>query len=64
MLVATNVIIDLLFLCDMIVIFNTALTSEDFETIDDHKSIAISYLTGWFWIDLLAIIPFEALMPS
>ena len=46
------------FFIDIIIIFNTALTTEDFETIDDHKQIAIHYLKGWFWIDLIAIFPF------
>ena len=27
--------------------------------ITDHKSIAISYLKGWFWLDLLACFPFN-----
>ena len=61
---ASNIIIDLLFLTDMIVIFNTAITNDDFETIDDHKSIAFAYLTGWFWIDLVAILPFEYMVPG
>lgn len=62
--VITNIIIDCLFLTDMIVIFNTAITTDDFVTIDDHKTIAINYLAGWFWIDLVAIIPFQWMMPS
>lgn len=48
----------------MIVIFNTAITTDDFETIDDHKMIAINYILGWFWIDLVAILPFQWFMPS
>lgn len=55
---ASNHIIDVLFLIDMFVVFCTALTTDDFETIDDHKTIAITYLQGWFWIDLIAIMPF------
>ena len=59
-----NATIDCLFLTDMIVIFNSAIMTDDFEIIDDHKEIAFNYLSGWFWIDLLAIIPFQWMMPS
>ena len=60
----SNLLIDLLFFLDMFVIFNTALTTEDFETIDEHKQIAIHYLKGWFWIDLIAILPIEWFVPE
>ena len=50
--------VDSIFLSDMIIIFLTAHTTEDFEVIDDHPTIACIYLQSWFWIDLLAIIPF------
>ena len=53
-----NYCIDFLFLIDMIFTFMSAYHTDDFELIDDHKTIAISYLSGWFLIDLLAIIPF------
>lgn len=52
-------VIDILFLCDMIVIFNSAYYSKDMDIIDDRKTISKSYLTGWFTLDLLAIIPFD-----
>jgi hypothetical protein len=31
------------------------------EIIDNKKEIAVSYLTGWFIIDLLSIIPLDLL---
>ena len=57
-------LIDILFFIDMIVIFNTAFTNEDFETIEDRKEIAFNYIQGWFWIDLLAILPFQVFITS
>ena len=54
-----NAIVDILFFIDMIVIFNTAITTDEFETIEDHKSIAVYYLSGWFLIDLVSILPFD-----
>jgi hypothetical protein len=60
----SNTIVDLLFFTDMIFVFNTAIETEEFEIIDDHKNIAIEYISGWFAIDLLAIIPFGWFIPS
>lgn len=51
--------IDVIFLLDMIVTFFSAYSNEDYEVITDHKEIAFNYLTGNFWIDLLAILPFQ-----
>lgn len=62
--VFVNYTIDCMFLIDMIIIFNTAFQNDDFETVDDHKSIAIVYLMGWFWLDLIAVLPFQELLPS
>lgn len=57
-------LIDILFFVDMVVIFNTAFTTEDFETVEDRKAIACQYIYGWFWIDLFAILPFQAFIPT
>ena len=55
---------DLLFLLDIIVVFQTAYYDEDVELIDDRKQIAKTYLRGWFTVDLLAIIPFDKIIRS
>lgn len=57
-------VIDVSFLLDIIVTFNTAFYDEDNDLIDDRHTIASSYLFGWFFIDLVAIIPFEVLLKS
>ena len=61
---SSNIIVDLLFFSDMIIVFNTAIETEEFEIIDDHKNIAIEYISSWFAIDLLAIMPFGLFMPG
>lgn len=53
-----DLITDILFLIDIIVIFNTAYSDENFIMIEDRKLIAKNYLRGWFSIDIFAIIPF------
>ena len=54
-----NNAIDLFFFIDILFSFNTALTDEDFQVIEDRKTIALIYLKGWFLVDVGAIIPFE-----
>ena len=61
---AMSYTVDCLFLLDIFVCFTTAVQTEDFEDIDDHKVIACEYLKGWFWIDTIAIIPFQLMMPA
>ena len=57
-----NNMIDILFFADIIVIFCTAITTDEFETIDDHKEIALQYVQGWFPVDLLAILPLDLIL--
>ena len=53
-----NAIVDLLFLVDMIIIFNSAIMDDQYNIIEDRSEIAKNYLSLWFWIDLVAILPF------
>ena len=55
---------DLLFLMDILVVFNTAYYDDDVDLVDDRKQIAKTYVKGWFTIDLLAIIPFDKIISS
>jgi hypothetical protein len=56
---AINVIIDIMFLIDMILSFISAYYTDEFELIEDRGQIAWSYGKSWFVIDVLAIFPFE-----
>lgn len=60
----TNYIIDILFLLDVIIIFNSAYYDENLDLIQDRCDIAKTYLKGWFTIDIVAIIPFDLFVPS
>lgn len=53
---------DFLFLVDILIIFNSAVYDYDFFIIEDRKQIASDYVTGWFFIDLLSIIPFDLIL--
>jgi hypothetical protein len=59
-----NTAVDILFLMDMMVAFNTVYYDIEMNVIDDRKMIVIGYLKGWFTIDLFAIIPFDFLFSS
>ena len=50
---------DVCFLIDMIILFNTAYYNDEFEIVEDKKSIASYYLCSWFIVDLLAVVPFD-----
>ena len=54
-----NYAIDIFYLVDIIVIFNTAIYDQQENLVQSRKAIAVSYLTGWFTVDLLSIIPFS-----
>jgi hypothetical protein len=54
-----NYTVDSLFFLDIVVTFNTALLDDDFRVIDNRKVISKKYLSGWFMVDTLAIVPFD-----
>ena len=59
-----NNIIDFLFFIDIVLTFNTATHDEDFEVITDRKAIAWEYVTGWFFLDFICIVPFAYMFPN
>lgn len=57
-----NGLIDIFFMIDVVINFRSSYINESTgEEITDSKKIAIDYLKGKFWIDLLASIPFDFL---
>ena len=51
--------VDLLFFCDIIVIFFTAFYDDDFVIHESRWVIAKNYVrSGWIFVDVLAIFPF------
>jgi hypothetical protein len=54
--------IDFLFLTDILLIFNSAYYTDDYECIDDRGIIAKEYLTGWLFVDTLSIVPFDLIL--
>ena len=48
---------DFFFSIDLILNFATAYYADDKSLITDYKLISRNYLTGWFIIDFIALIP-------
>ena len=59
-----NYSIDCIFLIDIFVCFNTACLDEKNNVIDDRWVICRTYLTGWFAVDVISIVPFDLLLPA
>ena len=57
-----NIIVDSVFLIDIIIIFNTAYFDEDYKLVQDRKLIAKGYLSSWFTFDFVAVLPFDLLL--
>ena len=53
-----DIVMDCFFLIDIIVIFNSAYYKDEVELIEDRGTICWEYLTGWFTIDVISIVPF------
>jgi hypothetical protein len=57
------IIADLVFAVDLVLnFFTTVIDKETDEEIVDRKLIACEYLTSWFSVDFLSIVPFETIM--
>lgn len=59
-----NDLIDILFGIDIILTFFTNIVDIDGNIINNHKDIALNYITGWFIVDLVAIFPFQRIIMS
>jgi len=54
-----ELLLDLLFIIDLFINFMSALEISDEEVDVRFKSIAVSYMKGWFFLDIIACIPFQ-----
>ena len=55
-------VMDGMFLVDIVANFLSAYEDEEFQMIDDRKLIAMSYLKGWFSVDVMAILPLDIIL--
>lgn len=59
-----NLIIDLVFVLDMIITFRTCYIDDFGREVNTPFEIAINYLKGEFWIDLFATLPLDVIIIS
>lgn len=57
-----NILLEMMFLMDMLVVFNTAYHESEFKMVKDRKSIAKRYLQDQFLIDFTALLPLDYLL--
>ncbi len=58
---AVGRVIDVLFIADMLLNFVTPFQLENGVWVTDHRSIAWRYMTSWFLVDLISVMPLEYL---
>jgi len=56
--------IDIIFIFDILIIFNSAFYTEDMDIVDSRMEIGRSYFKGWFLIDSIAVVPFDVILES
>lgn len=56
--------LDIFFMLDIVVNFRTAFIKNGNTLVVDWKEIAIHYLRGWLFIDVVASVPFEKFFPE
>jgi hypothetical protein len=52
-------VFDALFFIDVVVIFFSAYVDDNLKLVDKRKTICVTYLTGWFPVDLVSSVPFS-----
>uniref|UniRef100_UPI00398E8FB3 potassium voltage-gated channel subfamily H member 6a isoform X2 n=1 Tax=Pristiophorus japonicus TaxID=55135 RepID=UPI00398E8FB3 len=61
-LAVVDLIVDIMFIIDIIINFRTTYVNENDEVVSHPANIAIHYFKGWFLIDIVAAIPFDLLI--
>ncbi|CAG4685895.1 Cyclic nucleotide-binding domain-containing protein [Caenorhabditis elegans] len=59
-----DLIVDIMFIVDIIINFRTTYVNENDEVVSDPGKIATHYFKGWFIIDMVAAVPFDLLLVS
>ena len=57
--VVTDAVIDFMFFVDILVTFYSAYYTSEYILIDKRATIFCHYITGWFIIDVVSILPFN-----
>ncbi|TGZ64139.1 hypothetical protein CRM22_006521 [Opisthorchis felineus] len=58
-LLGIEILVDIMFLVDILINFRTTYVNKNDEVVSHPRRIATHYLKGWFFVDLVAAIPFD-----
>ncbi|TFJ95327.1 Potassium voltage-gated channel subfamily H member 6 [Platysternon megacephalum] len=61
-LTVVDLLVDIMFLIDIVINFRTTYVNSNEEVVSHPGRIAIHYFKGWFLIDMVAAIPFDLLI--
>uniref|UniRef100_UPI0037E951AD potassium voltage-gated channel subfamily H member 4a n=1 Tax=Semicossyphus pulcher TaxID=241346 RepID=UPI0037E951AD len=59
--IGTDIAVEMLFILDIILNFRTTYVSQSGQVVYDARSIYLHYCTTWFFVDLIAALPFDLL---
>ncbi|XP_056144359.1 potassium voltage-gated channel subfamily H member 4a [Lampris incognitus] len=59
--IASDIVVEMLFILDIILNFRTTYVSQSGQVVYDARSIYLHYCTTWFFVDLIAALPFDLL---
>ncbi|NXP17930.1 KCNH4 protein, partial [Scytalopus superciliaris] len=59
--IVSDIAVEMLFILDIILNFRTTYVSQSGQVVYDPRSICIHYMATWFFVDLIAALPFDLL---
>nr|XP_046233893.1 potassium voltage-gated channel subfamily H member 4-like isoform X2 [Scatophagus argus] len=59
--IVSDIVVEMLFILDIILNFRTTYVSQSGQVVYESRSICIHYATTWFFVDLVAALPFDLL---
>ncbi|MBN3313811.1 KCNH4 protein, partial [Atractosteus spatula] len=59
--IVSDIVVEMLFILDIILNFRTTYVSQSGQVVYDARSICIHYAATWFFVDLIAALPFDLL---
>ncbi|XP_053114719.1 potassium voltage-gated channel subfamily H member 4 isoform X2 [Hemicordylus capensis] len=59
--IVSDIVVEMLFIVDIILNFRTTYVSQSGQVVYDTRSICLHYVATWFFVDLVAALPFDLL---
>ncbi|XP_053196851.1 potassium voltage-gated channel subfamily H member 4 [Scomber japonicus] len=59
--IVSDIVVEMLFIIDIILNFRTTFVSQSGQVVYEPRAICIHYATTWFFVDLVAALPFDLL---